>query len=261
MIRPPKPRLIIPHPKPQRLPERSKRMTLVAGFRCRNNGILLCADRAETNDFQKRAVEKIYRIAGLLPCEVFLAGAGPSGVVTNAYTDIHEYLNHCVSSGADIVAEHKILFETVLKAIHERYADNLQECAMNLIIVVAPRTIGKAPKMYRTEGSMVIPAPYYASIGSGKIIADYLADRLYEYGRLDRGYLAVLAAFILQEAENSSSGVGLGAEMIVIYDGENCLRSIPPDSVKEIQAGIPSLWDTVHSYWKEHATMPEWLAK
>ena len=57
---PPKPRPIIPRPEAKRLSGRP-RMTLVAAFRARENGILLCADREETDGWlQKRSVDKIY---------------------------------------------------------------------------------------------------------------------------------------------------------------------------------------------------------
>ena len=44
------------------------------------NGFLLCADREEDDAYYtKREVDKIYHAPELKTCEVFIAGAGPSG--------------------------------------------------------------------------------------------------------------------------------------------------------------------------------------
>ena len=65
-------------------------MTLVAAFRCKNGGILLCADREENDGFLRREVNKICRIRELIPCEFFIAGAGKSAIITNARLEIHK---------------------------------------------------------------------------------------------------------------------------------------------------------------------------
>src|SRR5271165_6867460 len=97
----PIPRPCPPRPKVERLPRRPHPMTLIAAFRCRNNGVLLCADREINDGVSKREVEKIYRIL-LKGCEIFIAGAGTSwDSITKAYAEIHESLHLAAEKGAD----------------------------------------------------------------------------------------------------------------------------------------------------------------
>jgi hypothetical protein len=55
-------------------------MTLIAAFRAREGGVLLCADREENDGFSKREVEKISRLS-LLQCQMFIAGAGYAPII------------------------------------------------------------------------------------------------------------------------------------------------------------------------------------
>jgi len=239
-------------------------MTLVAAFRCQQGGILLCADREENDGYAKREVDKIYRIGELPACEVFLAGAGPGNVIRLANQEIHLSLGKASANHVDVLAQHCNLIEEALTAICVRFAEVLELEPMNLIIVVAPRSVGSVPLLYQAQGNVLIPETYYVAHGSGKTISDYLSDRLYkpiQHGRLDKGMLGLLATFILREAGESSAGVGLGFDMVFIFDGNKELHFIPPASVKEIETGIPPLADAVHSYWESHVRIPEWLAK
>ena len=233
-------------------------MTLVAAFRCRNDGILLCADREEDNDISKRSIEKIYRIRDFIPCEVFIVGSGLTSTITNTCVEVHKSLKTSSDKGADILSDHRAIIESSLKEIYEKYAEDLKEVAMYLLVVVAPRAIGSIPLLYRTEGRALVPEQFYFSHGSGKTVSDYLADRLYKHG-LDKSALGFLAAFIFREAANSSSGVGLGTDMVFINEGDKCLHFVPPDAVRKIETNMPSLADAIYTYWKENARVPEWL--
>jgi 20S proteasome alpha/beta subunit len=259
MLTKPKPRPIIPaprpFPKPKRLPKRPHPMTLIAAFRCRNNGVLLCADREINDGISKREVEKIYHIL-LKECEVFIAGAGTSwDSITKAYAEIHESLHQADEKGADIIAEHRTLIESNLKAIYKRHTKD-KYFEIGFIIVVAPLTPNSFPLLYRTQFEELVPKPLYAAHGNGQRIADYLSDRLYQFG-IHKEMLGLLAAFIFREAEESSAGVGLGTDMRFIHEGENSVQSIPPNAVKEID--IPSLADAIYPYWTEHVKVPKWL--
>lgn len=239
-------------------------MTLVAAFRCKNGGILLCADREENDGYARREVDKLYRVDGLPACEVFIAGAGPGNVIRLANEEIHLRLGTASANRGDVMAQHRVLIEEALTAICLRFAEVLELEPMNLIIVVAPRGEQGVPLLYRTESSVLIPETYYAAYGSGKTVADYLADRIYkpgQHGRFDKGSLAFLATFILREAEQSSAGVGLGFDMVFIFEGNKELQFLPPAAVKEIEESIPPLADAVHSYWEHHVKIPEWLTK
>ena len=67
-------------------------MTLVAAFRGRDGGVLLCADREESENYAKRDVDKIYEIP-MLPIQIYLAGAGPSAPIARANMEIHNALS------------------------------------------------------------------------------------------------------------------------------------------------------------------------
>ena len=232
-------------------------MTLIAAFRCVNDGILLCADRQEDDAITKRSVDKIYRIQGLIPCDIFIAAAGPATIIPNVNAEIEESFRKGIDDGRDILVEHRIILENSLEKIYTQYEAELQADPMGLIIVIAPRAIAAVPVMYKTYGKVLIPEYYYAADGIGRIICDYLADRLYAHG-LGKDRLALLAAFIFKEASDSSSRVGSGTDMIFIHEGNKSLHYFPPDAVKELEAGIPSLRDCVHLHWNENAKLPQW---
>ena len=239
-------------------------MTLVAAFRCQQGGILLCADREENDGYAKREVDKIYRIGEFVPCQVFIAGSGPGNIIRLANEEIHESMKSSAKNGENVFVEHRSIIEQALNAIYVKFAKILKLEPMNLIVVVAPRDSGINPLLYQTDTSVLIPESFYVAHGSGKIVADYLSDRLYrpyQNGRLDKGMIGLVAAFILREAEHSGIGVGMGFDMVFIHENNKSLHFIPPKYVEEIQAGASSLETAVHGYWKDHVTIPEWLAK
>ena len=141
--------------------------------------------------------------------------------------------------------------ESKLKEIHEQYGDHLKDGPMNLLIVVAPRHPDYSPVFYQTRAAMVVPEYYYASCGTGKPVSDYLVNTLYDYGRREprrpqphflneSRAMGVFAAFILREAQRSSSGVGLGADMVFIHEGNKSLYPIaPPQVKKELEECLP----------------------
>ena len=122
---------------------------------------------------------------------------------------------------------------------------------MYLIVIVASRAPGIVPLLYRTEGDVLIPEPIYTAHGSGKTISDYLADRLFEYDRLDKGMVGILAAFIFREAERSATGVGMGTDMVFIHEGNKKLHFITPDAAKEIEAPESSTRPRMFAYCAE----------
>lgn len=226
-----------------------KSMTLVAAFRGTKGGILLCSDREWNDGFSKRAVDKIYHVYNLKPCDFFIAGSGPDAIIAKASTDIFAAIVRADHKGLDVLKEHQNILKSTLKAVYKKCGKTLRRYPMCLLIVVAPRDLDKVPILYRTEDELLVPESFYASSGSGKPIADYFADRLYEYGRLDEDALKVVAAFILREAEESSAGVGMGANMVFIHEGDKSMHFISSSSIKELQAAIPSLSDAIRSCW------------
>ena len=235
-------------------------MTLAAAFRGPKGGILLCSDQ-EWNDagVSKRSVNKNYRIGNLTPCEFFISGAGPDSTVIKAWNEIHGTLVRAADTGTDVFVERETMLESAVKAVHKLYAKTLKSWPMSLLIVVAPRTADHVPILYRTDGDVLIHEPYYYAVGAGKQVADYLADRLYEPERLGKRELVTLAAFILREAGESSIGVGMGANMVFINEGDKVMHFMGSGVVKEMQDGIPSLKDAIQSYWPGKINFPDWM--
>jgi 20S proteasome alpha/beta subunit len=230
-------------------------MTLVAGFRGRQNGILICADREENDGYSKREVEKIYTIR-TKQCFVFIAGAGSAAVITKACVRIDEAFIKADAEDADLNAEHREILESSLEAIYERYVKTEYD-DIGLIIVVSFQTPRLAPQLYETKRAMLVPATTYAAQGSGKMISDYLAGQLYRHG-IGRAQLLMTAAFIFREAGKTSHGVGFGADMILIHEGNRSFEYYGAYAVKELEDGIPRLSDSLHAHWKEHVKLPDW---
>jgi 20S proteasome alpha/beta subunit len=210
-------------------------MTLVAAFRCQKGGILLCADREESYGPTKREVDKIYRMRDLVTCEVFIADSGPGNIIRLATEEIHASFIKAKAAGEDALIEHRGIVEQGLGVIYEKFPEMLLEDPMNLVIVVAPRESPTHPLLYHTDGWAMIPESFYIAHGSGKAISDYLADRLYVpymHGQLDKGMVGLLAAFILREAERSVVGVGMGANMVFINEGESAFSFVGPENFK-----------------------------
>jgi 20S proteasome alpha/beta subunit len=230
-------------------------MTLVAGFRCRNSGVLLCADREENDGISKREVDKISRILHAQGY-VFIAGAG----VTSILLKFHEAVEKALNGTVDLQGQHVRILEDSLSSVLPAYYPNDQWNGVIAPIIVVAFHIGDiAPLMYRTDGSSVlIKENLYTAAGSGKPICDYLTDRLYQHG-IDKASLGAMAAFILREAEESVHGVGLGANMVFIHEGDRALQYIEKDYVKDIQAKLPSLGDMIWPHWKAHVMVPGWL--
>ena len=246
----------IPAPKPKRLPKRKVPMTRVAGWRCSKGGILLCADREENDGYNRREVNKLYRI-NMPPGQFFIAGAGSSDMVTKAHSEITDALFKAQTNGVDLLREHQRVIEDCLRHIHKLYAANIKTAGgFDLLIVFAPFDQQRVPILYRTALAALIAVPDYAAYGSGKPICDYFSDRLYQYGRLDKDSMKILAAFVLREAEKAASGVGMGADMWFIHEGDKSVHIIPTGVIREFQALIPEIEDSLWADWKAKVKIP-----
>ena len=241
-------------------PKKGGFMTLAAAFRCPKGGILLCSDQEWNDAGSKRSINKNYRIGNLESCEFFISGAGPDIPISRAWEEIHNALAQAERNGIDLVVGHREIIELTLQTVHKMFAKLLKNYPMNLLVICAPRSLNRVPMLYRSDGAALDHASFYYAVGSGKPIADYLADRLYEHGKLSKQELATLAAFILREAGDSSIGVGMGANMIFIHEGEKVMHFISPGVIKEMQDGIPNLADAIRSYWSGRLNFPDWYA-
>jgi hypothetical protein len=120
-----------PHPdhpkqlKIERLPKR-KAMTLVAAFRARKGGILLCSDRKEDDGYGQKEIDKIYYIQPLMACQIYIAGSGPSEIIKKANEKIHQSFLLAEKDNKNVLAEHCSIIESSLQEIYNQYPDVLR---------------------------------------------------------------------------------------------------------------------------------------
>jgi 20S proteasome alpha/beta subunit len=237
-------------------------MTLIAGFRGENGGVLLCTDREEGDGYSKRSVDKIVTI-DLAQCKVLIAGAGPASIIKKACIGFEAALQQAAGNGANLYLEDLQILERSLEQTYERYV-KAPEQEVGLLIVVAfhefDQEIPPAPRFYSSERAMILPVPFYAAHGSGRLISDYLADRIYKHG-MDRVILTSLAAFIFREAASVSSGVGLGTDTVMVYNGDRSFHHISDEAILQLEGGIPSLQQAVLEHWEKHLSVPDWLSE
>lgn len=248
-------------PKPKRLPERKSRsMTVAAGFRCPMGGVLLCADREEDDGYSKREIDKIYRIpvTDLQVCDVWLAGAGGGDLIRTFQSKLHAALISAFKAGQNVFDDHEVLIQAELAAFRRQRSSDIKKYGLDFIVVISPMRSDRVPLLYRTDKEFLTPRPEYCAVGTGQPISDYLCDRLFEYGKLESRATGILAAFILREAQNSASGVGLGSDMVFIHEGGKRMYFIWKDKTAELQAAIPPLRDCIHSYWPQNVVVPSW---
>jgi hypothetical protein len=191
-------------------------MTLIAAFRAREGGILLCADREENDGFSKREVEKISRLS-LLQCQMFIAGAGYAPIIKKAQMACEEAISNAAKEGADLLSEHHDVLERALESTYARYVKN-QNDEIELLIVMVPESEPRIPVLYRSHSAMLVQESLYAAGGRGKFISDFLADRLYQHG-IGKAQLLLLASFIFREAGQAVSGVGLKRKWFLYTTG------------------------------------------
>jgi len=165
-----------------------------------------------------------------------------------------------VKDAGSVVRDHVSLIEKSLTLFYKTYSKELKEAPIGFIIVVAPLIANRVPMIYHTERAMLeLKAQNISLTELERHCLIYFAGRLFQWDRMDKPTLAILAAFILREVEASASGVGLGNDMVFIHERKNELHYIYKDHVRELQSGIPKLEDSLMSHWTQHATAPAWI--
>ncbi len=238
-------------------------MTLIAAFRCPKGGVLFCADRQEDDGYTKREVGKITRIpvGRLNSCDIWIAGTGNGELIKKFCTQLDASLFLSAQSGSNIFDEHEALIQAELSAFYRQWRTDIKRSnGMIFIIVIAPFKGDHLPILYRTQETALIPHRDYCAAGSGQPIADYLADRIgtHGYSRMEYRATGIAAAFIMREAQWSSAGVGLGADMIFIQEGTRGFYFIPSSRVKELEECIPSLGECILGHWPGNIVVPTW---
>jgi 20S proteasome alpha/beta subunit len=249
-------------PKNQRLPK-GKPMTLITGIRCSDGSVLLGADRESNNQFGKRSVEKLFRIA-TNEGSFLIASAGRASIADNALMRMDLELRKAAENpNISLFEKHKELIETVLYEIHEQYIwGNRDEGnrGIQFIIVAAFNSPHSIPFLYRTDEEIVYPQQLYCCGGAGQDLAYYFADKLYN-DHLSREGAALITSFIFREVSESVSGVGLGVDLWSLAAKSQGLQRVPPPKVKEMQAIIPDIGTAIADAWNGKINVPEWVTK
>jgi len=261
----PKPHPIIPQPKPERLPKR-KAMTLIAGFPC-SDGILICADREESDGYARRAVHKITSF-NLKNSNYVIAGAGRSSILSNAIPRIEMALRKAEECGDDLLETHRSIIGNSLQLIHEELIwsskdPEASERFINLIIAASFETVrGEVvTALYGTDKD-IVSADFYVFKGIGSDLAHYFADKLFVPSPNDRIWSIILATFIFREVRESIEGVGLGTEMVFLSGRKRGLRhEIGYEAIHDLEDGIISVRDALSTLWNNRVKLPVWLTE
>ena len=255
----PRPRPIVPRPFPvptTKRPLKGKPMTLVAGFRCSDGGILLCADREESGDGTKRSINKLREWKG--KNATFLFGAsGTSAIIANLYTRLEVAL---AENEQDLQTSHVKVIGDVLRSIHKDF-EEFDEWPEMVIAASFYQDIATplTSFLYGTVGSVLEPVAHYTCKGFGKDLGRYFFQRLFDFWP-QRRQAVIMATFVFREAEDHLDGVGRGTDMMYLATQQRTVWTVPYEKhISDLEGRIPSLKDTLAQGWDLAIEIPYWL--
>jgi hypothetical protein len=231
-------------------------MTLVAGFRCLDGGILMCADREESGDGTKRSVDKLWE-RRYDNAHFVIGASGTSVILANLFERLEEQL---VRNASTLQNEHRKIIGGVLRSIHKDFREfkEWQEMVVAASFYRDVRT-PVTSFLYGTVANALEPVPDYVCAGVGKAMAGYFCRELYERWP-NRRSASVLAAFVFREVGNHVLGVGRGTDMIYMAVQQRLIHHIPHSDVKELEDAIPTLKEVLSERWGKGIRVPHWLA-
>jgi len=198
----PKPLGLLPTKK-ARVPSReSRRMTIAAGFVCKD-GIVLCADSQESAGDYKWPVKKlVVNLHSGLPMIVAGAGFGPA--IDTATQKIIERVRGSQDQGLILKG-----IEETLREIHEKDlafypVEDSAILQFSLLIAFKPP---RAPGgLFSTNGSLMRRVDTFEVIGSG-IVTNFFAHTLYAK-RMSLFEGTLLSAYLAHLAKSQLSSIG-----------------------------------------------------
>ena len=254
---------ILPLPKPERLPKGKTPVTLIAGLRCADGSVLLCADRERSDQSSKRSIDKIFRIV-TNQGTFLIAGAGRGSIVDNALMRLDIELKAAGANPSIVLFNtHKDVIETVLYEIHEEYIWGHRDennRAIQFIVTAAFRAPHSIPFLYGTDEEIVFPQQLYGCAGCGQDLAYYFIDKLYN-DHLSREIAVLIAAFVFREVSHSVSGVGLGTDIQLLAGKDQGWYRMSFKEALQLEEIIPSIVDAIAESWSSKIVIPEWLIK
>lgn len=213
-------------PRKERLPER-KRMTIAAGFRCRE-GLVLCADTQETiQGYVKTDTDKI-SISQIGLNTYAFAGAGNSVQLDGLVQEIEARLTSKTPHALGPVK--KLIRETLEEFFpHPHYPKPYPET--QLLIAVQQST---GPALYVTSDRAISEVRNSESIGSGIALSKSLAAQYYRFD-LSLQELSVIAGYILYYAKKWVDGCG-GRSDIFLSNRSRGFTPIPQQAVSLLES-------------------------
>lgn len=237
-------------------------MTLIAAFRSADGGIIVCADREESNSSAKRSVEKMQRLS-FTQGTFIIAGSGCSSILAVTFEQLTAALKaEDERDGSDLFLSHRSTIVKVLRDIHQEFIwkqHDEDDRGIKLIIAAAFKSPHSIPMLYCTDEEIVYPQQLYGCGGIGEELAYYFADKLWE-PKLTKQEIVIMAAFIFREVSRSVAFVGLGTDMMCLTSQNQTIQTIPASKVKELDENLPEIRDVIVKAWNQGVQIPNWLA-
>ncbi|MGA2904159.1 MAG: hypothetical protein ABSD98_10030 [Candidatus Korobacteraceae bacterium] len=245
-------------------------MTLIAGFRCIDGGILFAADREESSSYSKRSVDKLTRLP-FQHSTFVIAGAGLSSILANTVPRLHRVIAIAEAEACGrterLIEQHPKLITDELRAIHEEYIwgrHGEEDRAIELIVSATfygPNKVTPiASFLYGTDEEILYPCPSYICSGCGQDTAYYLADHLFRPDFITRQEAMILAAFVFREVRQSVTGVGFGTDMMFISGKTRTYQDIGYDEIAKLDEQLPNVRDTLSQVFG-NIPRPDWLSE
>jgi 20S proteasome alpha/beta subunit len=218
-----------------------ERMTLVAGFQCRD-GLLMCADMEEVTAASSRQISKLaYRATD--GWSLVITGAGSAAVIENAIGRLWSLAPSKIAQ----YNEHQMqdLITGVLKTVHKKYIwpDIRHDHSINLIVGYAS-TNGMQRALWVTHDLVPMPETKFVCAGIGEDLANYWADRLW-HSNYSEAQAVRVATFIFHEVKTHVRDVGQGTEFWMLRRGGHN-KKYPRHEIEQYEKGLPSLqWATL----------------
>jgi 20S proteasome alpha/beta subunit len=210
--------------------QRTKRMTVVAGF-VNREAVVLCADSREIiGDYSKKSTKKIrvYTKAGKF--QVGIAGSADH----TAYLDLFEFelsRNLGVLDRFDPEIFLSIIRATVHK-IHKQHIwpQRWDRPAFNTLIAMQELGAERARcALVSTEATAVLPVREYKCIGVGQYLSDYLTSRMFPFdddiALSPTERLVSAGVFIIREVKKAINGCD-GETSIAVFENDGSFTFI-----------------------------------
>jgi ATP-dependent protease HslVU (ClpYQ) peptidase subunit len=199
-------------------------MTIAAGYVC-VDGLVLCADTEMTSAVRSTGRKAWYRHDG--DSSIALVGAGSAILIRL----IRNRLFERIEPDTDLRSAETIIEET-LRSIYEDHVDKAPkeklEDGFDVDVLVGIRH-KKHCMLFQHDRTAVADVEYFASIGSGGNLADYLSVALYEQSTVLAA--STFASYVLQQCKKFAPYCG-GESHIILMPNDGTTDMASPSRVE-----------------------------